>query len=100
MRPKAFSLLASFALGLALPLVTAQTVSAQDAVTVLSAQSLPQAPRPVQVQNTGFRRQSSVDVEVQAIMQMLRDEGIDIDARMARAAPPTVGAFRGLPGGC
>lgn len=34
---------------------------------------------------TGSARQSAVDAEVQAIMQMLRNEGIDIDARMARA---------------
>jgi len=59
---------------------------------VLGGLALGLASAPVAAQSSAARspyasnsNQSAVDAEVQAIMQMMRDEGIDIDARIARA---------------
>ncbi|MEM7700359.1 MAG: caspase family protein [Pseudomonadota bacterium] len=73
-RAKGLSILVTLALVCAPTVAFGQTNDA-------SAAGAPLAGSPY----TSTARQSAVDAEVQAIMQMLRDEGIDIDARMAQA---------------
>lgn len=86
---KFLPILGVMALGLALPLSAAQPADQPptgDAGAAAPAIQDTSAPRlSVRSPGGGIKTQAEVDAEVAQIMQMLRNEGIDIDERMERA---------------
>ncbi len=77
--------LATVPLALLSPSASAQSVDSSFSDLESSAEAEPPKSRSLRAPSSSIKRQAEVDSEVAEIMQMLRDEGIDIDGRMARA---------------